>query len=63
MIIRIWRALLDLIHWNRAEREMDEDLRSHLERQIEHNMAQDMDAEEARYAALRLFGGMEQTKE
>ncbi|MGH9445844.1 MAG: permease prefix domain 1-containing protein [Terriglobia bacterium] len=63
MINRIWRALLDLIRKNRAEQEMDEELRSHLERQIEHNTAQGMDAEEARYAALRLFGGMEQLKE
>ncbi|MGH9325118.1 MAG: ADOP family duplicated permease, partial [Terriglobia bacterium] len=42
---------------------MDEELQSHLERQIEHNMAKGMGAEEARYAALRLFGGMEQLKE
>ncbi len=42
---------------------MDEELQSHLERQIEHNVAQGMDGKEARYAALRLFGGMEQLKE
>ncbi|MGH9326516.1 MAG: ABC transporter permease, partial [Terriglobia bacterium] len=42
---------------------MDEELQSHLERQIEHNMAKGMGAEEARYAALRLFGGMEQMRE
>ncbi|MGH9447720.1 MAG: ABC transporter permease, partial [Terriglobia bacterium] len=63
MINRIWRTFLDLIQRNRAEQEMDEELQSHLERQIEHNVAQGMDGKEARYAALRLFSGMEQLKE
>jgi predicted permease len=63
MKTRIWRALLDLIQRDRAERDMDEELRSHLDRQIEHNVAQGLSPEEARYAALRLFGGIEQVKE
>ncbi len=63
MITRIWRAFVDLTCRNRAEQELDEELRTHLERQIEQNMARGMDAEEARYAALRLFGGIEQVKE
>ena len=63
MVTRIWRAVLDLIGWNRAEQELDEELRTHLERQIEQNLAQGMDPEEARYAAQRLFGGVQQVKE
>jgi putative ABC transport system permease protein len=63
MITRIWRAVMDLIRRKRAEQELDEELRTHLERQIEQNVARGMDPEEARYAARRLFGGMEQVKE
>jgi predicted permease len=63
MIIRIWRALMDLIRRNRVERELDEEPRTHLEHQIEQNMVRGMDAEESRYAAQRLFGGLQQVKE
>ena len=40
----------------KAEERLDEELRDHLERQIEENVAAGMSAEEARYAALRMFG-------
>ena len=46
-----------------AEKQLDDELRFHLEKQIEHNIAQGMKPEEARYAALRQFGGIEQVKE
>jgi predicted permease len=46
-----------------VERELDEELRFHLEKQIERNVAAGMSATEARYAALRAFGGVEQVKE
>ena len=52
-----------LFHKNRAEREMDDELRFHLEKQIEQNVAQGMSAEEARYAALRQFGNVGEVKE
>jgi predicted permease len=42
---------------------MDDELRFHLERQIEENLKAGLSAEEARYAALRKFGGVEQIKE
>jgi len=45
------------------ERELDEELRHHLERQIELNVAAGMSPEEARLAALRSFGGVDQAKE
>jgi putative ABC transport system permease protein len=63
MITRIWRAFKDLVRRHHAEQELDEELRTHLERQIEQNIAGGMDADEARYAAQRLFGGMQQVKE
>jgi putative ABC transport system permease protein len=42
---------------------LDEELRYHLDRQIEENLARGMSAHEARYAALRAMGGIEQQKE
>jgi putative ABC transport system permease protein len=46
-----------------VERELDEELRYHLERQIEEHIAKGMTPEEARHAALRAMGGVEQRKE
>ncbi len=40
----------------RAAAQLDAELRDHLERQIEENTAAGMTAEEARFAALRMFG-------
>src|SRR5213594_3490353 len=48
---------------NTLEDEMDAELRFHLERQIEDNIKAGRSPEEARYAALRSFGGVEQIKE
>ncbi len=42
---------------------MQEEMRAHLELQAEANRAGGMDAEEARYAALRQFGGVTQVQE
>ena len=52
-----------LIHKDRAEQEMDDELRFHLEKQIEQNIARGMSAEEARYAALKTFGNVGAIKE
>ena len=49
------RADLDL--------ELDEEIRFHLERQVELNISGGMNPEEARFAALRSFSGVEQAKE
>jgi len=46
-----------------VERELDDELRFHLEQQIAENLAAGMSAEEARYAARRSVGGTEQIKE
>ena len=42
---------------------LDEELRSHLEMLTEENIRRGIPPEEARYAALRSFGGVEQAKE
>src|SRR6266545_3717334 len=47
----------------KMEEELDEEVRFHLEREIEENIARGMSPEEARYAALRRFGGVERVKE
>jgi predicted permease len=55
--------LRSLLRRRRVEQELDEELRYHLERQIEENIARGLSSEEARYAALRAMGGIEQHKE
>ena len=57
------RRLLALFRRNRLEANLDEELLAHLEMLVEENIRRGMAAEEARYAALRSFGGVEQTKE
>src|SRR5262249_31520305 len=48
---------------SKMEEELDEEVRFHLEREIEENIARGMSPEEARFAALRSFGGVERVKE
>ena len=55
--------LRSLLYRGQVEQELDEELRYHLDRQIEENLAVGMTATEARYAALRAMGGIEQHKE
>jgi putative ABC transport system permease protein len=45
------------------ERELDEELRYHVEQQTEQNIRLGMTPEEARSAAIKSFGGIEQAKE
>jgi predicted permease len=45
------------------ERQLDDELQVHLEMLVEENVRRGMPPEEARYAALRNFGGIEQAKE
>jgi hypothetical protein len=47
----------------KLERELEEEVRAHLEMQIEDYLRQGMSAEEARRAALWKFGGVEKVKE
>src|SRR5262250_1369045 len=55
--------LRSLFRRAQVERELDEELRYHIERQIEEHIAKGMTAEEARHAALRAMGGIERRKE
>src|SRR5262249_35396771 len=47
----------------KMERDLEDEIRSHLDMQIEDNLRLGMSPEEARYEALRKFGGVEQVKE
>src|SRR5574340_297609 len=55
--------LRSLFKKQRVEEDLRDELRFHLEKLTEENIANGMSAEEARYAALREFGGIEQMKE
>ncbi|MGJ5816411.1 ADOP family duplicated permease [Paludibaculum fermentans] len=55
--------LRGLFEHNRLEHELDEEVQFHLEMQIEDNLRAGLDPAEARYAALRSFGGLEPMKE
>src|SRR5215510_13041156 len=55
--------LRSLFRRSRVEQELNEELRYHVERQIEEQIAKGMTQEEARYAALRAMGGVERRKE
>src|SRR6266536_347949 len=57
------RRLRSLFLGSHLDRDMDEEFRFHFERQIEDNITAGMNPEEARYAALRAFGGVELVKE
>ncbi|HEX9919073.1 MAG TPA: permease prefix domain 1-containing protein, partial [Pyrinomonadaceae bacterium] len=63
MIGKLLKRLRALLLGAKLDRELDEELRFHLERQIELNAAGGMNPEEARDAALRHFGGLQQSKE
>src|SRR5262245_10437508 len=63
MLSRLMTALRSLLRRSQAERELDEELRFHVERQTEQNIRLGMDPEEARNAARKAFGGVEQAKE
>jgi len=54
---------LALFRKRRLEEELDAELRFHLVMETEQNLRRGMSPEEARHAAVRSFGGVEQTKE
>ncbi|MGH9875523.1 MAG: permease prefix domain 1-containing protein, partial [Pyrinomonadaceae bacterium] len=59
----LFSRLRSLFFKRNLEQELEEEIRSHLEMQIEANQRQGMGANEARYAALKKFGGVDQIKE
>jgi len=62
--LRAWFSrLIGLLRKNRRDAEMAEEIQQHVDLLIERNIAAGMLPHEARNAALRQFGGIEQTKE
>jgi predicted permease len=59
----LWYQLSSPFRKRNLERELDEELNSHLQMEIAENLRKGMTAEDARFAALRRFGGVAQVKE
>src|SRR5262245_32909600 len=63
MLSKLMTRLAALLRKSEMERELDEELRYHIDRQTEQNIRLGMNPAEARNAARKAFGGMEQAKE
>ncbi len=63
MLGRILGSVKALFVSKRMERELDDEIRFHLQRETEENVRRGMAPEAARTEALRKFGGVEKTKE
>lgn len=64
MLLRVlFLRLVGIFRKRKLEHEFDKEIHSHLEMQIEDNLRRGMTLDEARYAALRSFGGVDQIKE
>ena len=61
--MKLLRRLRALFRKETLDREMSDEMRGHLDLQTEKNIAAGMPPEEARFAAQREFGGIEQIKE
>ena len=55
--------LRDLFRRRQVDQEIDDEIRYHLEQKIEEYVARGMTPEDARFASLRAFGGLEYRKE
>jgi len=60
---QIRRRLAVLLHRDRFDRDLEEEIESHLELQAQDNREEGMAAREARYAARRQFGNATRLKE
>ena len=62
-ITRLARRLRALLRRRTFEAELDDEIRFHLDQEIERNRARGMTPAEARRQALLAFGGVDRTKE
>jgi hypothetical protein len=63
MLRKLFHRLRAILRRRDIEREMDAEMRFHLEMETAENIRRGMSEEEARRTALRSFGGVEQVKE
>ena len=61
--MNFFKRLKNMLRARKLESELDDEMRFHLEKEIEHNVAAGMSPEEARRHALISFGGVTQTRE
>ncbi|MEO6568800.1 MAG: ABC transporter permease, partial [Opitutaceae bacterium] len=61
--MKLLRKIATLFRKQKLDADMAEEMREHLERRVAANVAAGMTDEEARFAARRQFGGVEQLKE
>src|SRR5258705_9595746 len=59
----VWRRLLGVFASSRADRDLDDELESHLQLHTDDNVRSGMTPNEARRRALLALGGVDQTKE
>ena len=62
-LAQLWRRVVFLLGRYRFDRELEEEMRIHLEMKVEEYIAAGMSAQEARYAARRQFGNIPLLKE
>ena len=63
MFRKLFGGARAIFHKDEVERDMDQEVRFHLEMEIQQNISRGMSAAEARLVALRSFGGVERFKE
>src|SRR5206468_566246 len=63
LLLQLRARLRSLLHPAKADRELDEEFRYHLDREIERRRAAGLPPEAARRAALRDLGGVAQLEE
>src|SRR5687767_14101786 len=63
MLSRLARAFRSLFHKKQMERELDAELRFHLERETQLNLGRGLQPEEARRRALGHFGAVDAVKD
>jgi predicted permease len=56
LFLQLWRRLLFYVRRDRFDRELEEEMRFHLEMRVGENLAAGMSPEEARYASQQQFG-------
>ena len=61
--MHFFKRLMDKWNARKLETDVDDEMRFHLQKQVEQNIAAGMSAEEARRRALIAFGGITQTRE
>lgn len=60
---RLWLRFETLVRRERTAKRLDDEIRFHIDQQIAENLAAGISPEEARYAAMRIFGNPAVLKE